>query len=651
MCGICGILHIDPNQPVPPEVLRRMNSVISHRGPDDEGVWTRGNVGFGHTRLSIIDLSPLGRQPMCNEDETVWITFNGEIYNFVELREHLIKKGHTFRSRTDSEVIIHLWEEEGVQCLERLRGMFAFALWDDKEKTLFLARDRMGQKPLFYLSSKDRILFGSEIKAILEAPYVTREPDVNAIHHYLSYQSVPSPYCAFKGIRKLPPAHYLLIKEGRGEPKRYWKLSYRDKMSVTGEKALLGLQEEIIDRLREAVQLRLMSDVPLGAFLSGGIDSSIVTALMAGLTNQPVKTFSIGFTHDEYNETQYARVVAQRYATEHHEFMVTPDAESIFPELVWHYNEPFADSSAIPTYYVSKLASEHVKVVLSGDAGDENFAGYPRYMNVDEFAPGNDFFPLLRRWLNREKKWLVFRGSGFKKDLARLLSLTQERLLYYYRITHFHELYKSDLYTDDMKKRVNGILSVDLMLDRYRASDAVDFLDATLDLDFGLYLPDTLMVKVDIASMAHALETRSPFLDHKFIEFVARIPSDLKLNNGIESKYILKRASEAYLPREVIYREKMGFGVPLDHWFRGELKDMVYDILLSKHAIERGYFRKEYIQSILERHQKGENWQVLIWNLLMLELWFLMFIDRTWPEPSRNGVSMGRPGASQSCMA
>ena len=651
MCGICGILHLDPNQPVSPDVLRRMNSVISHRGPDDEGVWTRGNVGFGHTRLSIIDLSPLGRQPMCNEDETVWITFNGEIYNFVELREHLIKKGHTFRSRTDSEVIIHLWEEEGVQCLERLRGMFAFALWDDKEKTLFLARDRMGQKPLFYLSSKDRILFGSEIKAILEAPYVTREPDVNAIHHYLSYQSVPSPYCAFKGIRKLPPAHYLLIKEGRGEPKRYWKLSYRDKMSVTGEKALLGLQEEIIDRLREAVQLRLMSDVPLGAFLSGGIDSSIVTALMAGLTNQPVKTFSIGFTHDEYNETQYARVVAQRYATEHHEFMVTPDAESIFPELVWHYNEPFADSSAIPTYYVSKLASEHVKVVLSGDAGDENFAGYPRYMNVDEFAPGNDFFPLLRRWLNREKKWLVFRGSGFKKDLARLLSLTQERLLYYYRITHFHELYKSDLYTDDMKKRVNGILSVDLMLDRYRASDAVDFLDATLDLDFGLYLPDTLMVKVDIASMAHALETRSPFLDHKFIEFVARIPSDLKLNNGIESKYILKRASEAYLPREVIYREKMGFGVPLDHWFRGELKDMVYDILLSRHAIERGYFRKEYIQSILERHQKGENWQVLIWNLLMLELWFLMFIDRTWPEPSRNGVSMGRPAASQSCLA
>lgn len=648
MCGICGILHLDPNQPVSPDTLRRMNTVIRHRGPDDEGVWTRGNVGFGHTRLSIIDLSPHGRQPMCNEDETVWITFNGEIYNFVSLREHLIKKGHKFRSRTDTEVIIHLWEEEGLKCLEQLRGMFAFALWDDKEKTLFLARDRMGQKPLFYLSSKDRILFGSEIKAILQAPFVRREPDIEAIHHYLSYQSVPSPFCAFKGIRKLPPAHYLLIQEGRGEPKRYWKLSYRNKISVKGEKDLLSLQEHIIERLQESVQLRLVSDVPLGAFLSGGIDSSAVTALMANLTNQPVKTFSIGFTYDEYDETEYARKVADRYATEHHEFVVTPDAESIFPELVWHYNEPFADSSAISTYYVSQVASQFVKVVLSGDAGDENFAGYPRYRNVDEFSLKNEFPSLLKRWLNKERKWLAFRGSGFKKDFARILSLNQARLLYYYRITHFHELYKRDLYTDDMKKWVDGVFSVDLMLERYRQSDAIDFLDSTFDLDFGLYLPDTLMVKVDIASMAHALETRSPFLDHKFIEFVARIPSDLKLKDGIESKYILKRAAESYLPRDVIYRRKMGFGVPLDHWFRSELKDMVCDVLLSKHAIERGYFRKEYIEGILERHQKGENWQLLIWNLLMLELWFLMFIDQTCPEPSnhRHGISITQTAAS-----
>jgi asparagine synthase (glutamine-hydrolysing) len=648
MCGICGILHLDPNQPVSPDTLRRMNTVIRHRGPDDEGVWTRGNVGFGHTRLSIIDLSPHGRQPMCNEDETVWITFNGEIYNFVSLREHLIKKGHKFRSRTDTEVIIHLWEEEGLKCLEQLRGMFAFALWDDKEKTLFLARDRMGQKPLFYLSSKDRILFGSEIKAILQAPFVRREPDIEAIHHYLSYQSVPSPFCAFKGIRKLPPAHYLLIQEGRGEPKRYWKLSYRNKISVKGEKDLLSLQEHIIERLQESVQLRLVSDVPLGAFLSGGIDSSAVTALMANLTNQPVKTFSIGFTYDEYDETEYARKVADRYATEHHEFVVTPDAESIFPELVWHYNEPFADSSAISTYYVSQVASQFVKVVLSGDAGDENFAGYPRYRNVDEFSLKNEFPSLLKRWLNKERKWLAFRGSGFKKDFARILSLNQARLLYYYRITHFHELYKRDLYTDDMKKWVDGVFSVDLMLERYRQSDAIDFLDSTFDLDFGLYLPDTLMVKVDIASMAHALETRSPFLDHKFIEFVARIPSDLKLKDGIESKYILKRAAESYLPRDVIYRRKMGFGVPLDHWFRSELKDMVCDVLLSKHAIERGYFRKEYIEGILERHQKGENWQLLIWNLLMLELWFLMFIDQTCPEPSnhRHGMSITQTAAS-----
>jgi asparagine synthase (glutamine-hydrolysing) len=476
---------------------------------------------------------------------------------------------------------------------------------------------------------------------------------MDAIHHYLSYQSVPSPFCAFKGIKKLPPAHYLLFKDGREEPRRYWKLSYRNKISVNGEKDLLSLQERIIERLQEATQLRLVSDVPLGAFLSGGIDSSIVTALMANMTNQPVKTFSIGFTSDEYDETEYARKVAERYATEHHEFVVTPDAESIFPELVWHYNEPFADSSAIPTYYVSKVASEYVKVVLSGDAGDENFAGYPRYRNVDEFSLKGEFPSLLKRWLNTERKWLAFRGSGLRKDLARIMSLNQARLFYYYRITHFHELYKQDLYTDDMKKSVDGVLSVDVMLDRYRQSDATDFLDSTFDLDFGLYLPDTLMVKVDIASMAHALETRSPFLDHKFIEFVAQIPSDLKLKDGIESKHILKRASEPYLPRDVIYRSKMGFGVPLDHWFRGELKNMAYDVLLSKKAIERGHFRKEYIEGILERHQQGENWQLLIWNLLMLELWFLMFIDRTWPEPSnhRHGISMTRPAASSSSSA
>lgn len=636
MCGIYGFIYKDPEKRVDPKILKQMGYVLNHRGPDNLGIWSKGNVGLGHTRLSIIDLRPLGNQPMSNENGMVWITFNGEIYNFPEIRTYLVKKGHQFRSNTDTEVIVHLWEEEGVRCVERLRGMFAFALWDDNHKTLFLVRDRVGQKPLFYTILPDRLLFASEIKAILQDPEFKREPDVEAIHHYLSYQSVPAPFSAFKGIKKLPPAHYVLIKDFYEKPVRYWKLSYQDKLEVKSEKSFVSIQEEIIERLREAVRIRLMSDVPLGVFLSGGIDSSIVTALMAGLIDQPVKTFSIGFEHDEYDELPFARMVADRYQTNHYEFIVKPDAKSIFPELVWYYNEPFADSSAIPTFYVSKLAKEHVTVILNGDGGDENFAGYPRYTNEGEFALRKDFPSFLWRWIRRKSNWPAFISfaNGFWKNYDRLKSLTQQRLLYYYRITHFHELYKMQLYSQKMKKHTADSFSVDIMLDKYHLADTKDYLDATLSLDFGLYLPDTLMTKVDIASMAHSLEARSPFLDHQFMEFVARIPSNLKLKDGWEGKYILKKSVEPYLPNEVIYRKKMGFGVPIDHWFRSELKEMVYDILLSRRAIDRGYFRKDYIENILNRHQQGECWQYMIWNLLMLELWHLMFIDGLLSPPA-----------------
>ena len=636
MCGIYGIVYKNPERTVEADLLRKMGRVLNHRGPDYNGIWTNKNAGLGHTRLSIIDLSPLGNQPMPNENQTVWVTFNGEIYNFPEIKDYLLAKGHQFRSRTDTEVIVHLWEEEGAACVKRLRGMFAFAVWDDTAKTLFLARDRVGKKPLFYADLPDRVMFASEIKAILQDPAFTREVDIEAVHHYLSYQSVPAPYCAFKGVKKLPPAHCLLIRNGGEQPACYWKLSYADKLSVPDEKALAGLQEEIIERLREAVKVRLMSDVPLGAFLSGGIDSSIITALMAGLMNQPVKTFSIGFEHDEYNELPYARMVAERYHTDHHEFIVKPEAQAIFPELVWHYNEPFADSSAIPTFYVSKLARQHVTVILNGDGGDENFAGYPRYTNTGDYAlqPGPAY--LLKRWLKQRCSLYAFMSpaDGLVKNARRFLALNQERLLYYYRITHFHELYKRGLYTAEMKQLTGRALSVDIMLDKYRAAEAADFLDATLSLDFGLYLPDTLMPKVDIASMAYSLEARSPFLDHTFMEFAARIPSDLKLKDGREGKYILKKAVEPYLPRDLIYRPKMGFGVPLDHWFRHELKDMAFDTLLSKRALERGYFKRDYIEQMLQRHQRGEQWQYLIWNLLMLELWHLMFIDETLSPPA-----------------
>lgn len=640
MCGICGILYFDDTRPVHEDLVLRMTRVLHHRGPDDSGAWTARNVGLGQARLSIIDLSPLGHQPMSNEDGSVWITLNGEIYNFLELRAELIRKGHRFRSGTDTETVVHLWEEEGERCVEKLRGMFAFAIWDDKAKSLFLARDREGKKPLFYAPMRDRFLFGSEIKAILQDPDFKPEPDLEAIHHYLAYQSVPSPYCAFKGIRKLPPAHSLLIKKGHGSPRRYWKLSYQKKLAAKGEKQVVELQEEIIERLREAVRLRLMSDVPLGAFLSGGIDSSIIVALMAGLMDQPVKTFSIGFTYEEYNELPFARMVAGQYGTDHHEFVVTPDAQAIFPELVWHYNEPFADSSAIPTYYVSKLAREHVTVALTGDGGDENFAGYQRYQNQGEYALKSSFPSFYARWMRPDQ---LLRNFVFKNDwhrsFRRLKALDQKRLLYYLRITHFHESYQTHLYTPEFRRLLGKTCTVDLMLDKYGASDAHDFLDATLDVDLALYLPDTLMVKSDIAAMAHALELRAPMLDHHFLEFVARIPADLKLKDGTEGKYIFKKAVEPYLPKEVIYRKKMGFGVPIDHWFRTDLKEMAFETLLSERAIARGYFKRDYIRSILDRHMAGETWQYLIWNLLMLELWHLMFIDKTLPIPSEHAAS------------
>jgi asparagine synthase (glutamine-hydrolysing) len=640
MCGICGIVYTDPERQVDPGLLERMARIQAHRGPDDRGVWQQGPAGLGHVRLSIIDLSPLGHQPMSNEDNSVWITYNGEIYNFLELRQELQQKGHTFRSRTDTEVIIHLWEEEGVKCVERLRGMFAFAIWDDREKVLFLARDRMGKKPLFYAMLPDRFLFASEIKGILEDQDFQPEVDLRAIHYYLAYQSVPSPYCAFRGIHKLPPAHCLLVKDGAGVPRRYWKLSYHEKLSVNGARAEERLQEEIVERLREAVQIRLVSDVPLGAFLSGGLDSSMIVALMAGIVNRAVKTFSISFSQEEYDEVRYARMVADRYETDHYEFEVTPDARAIFPELVWHYNEPFADPSAIPTYYVSKLARHHVTVVLSGDGGDENFAGYPRYAFHGQFGQQGGWFAKLQQWLGGLWAWQAFtRQQQLWKDPGALRAFSPRLFSYYWRITQVHELYQANLYTDGMKAATAAYPAFRLILEKYRASDARSFLDALLNLDLDLYLPDTLMAKVDIASMAHSLETRAPMLDHQFLEFVAKIPADLKLKDGRQSKYIFKKAAEPFLPREIIYRPKMGFGVPTDHWFREDLKDLVNDTLLSPKATGRGYFRRNSLEKMLAEHQSGKkNWQYVIWNLLMLELWHQMFIDQTLAPPAPRSV-------------
>ena len=611
MCGIAGVFNFDPARPVDAAAVRSMTDTLAHRGPDGSGVFCQGSVGLGHRRLAIVDLSPLGAQPMGNEDGSVQVVLNGEIYNHHELRASLLAKGHAFRSQADTEVIVHLWEERQERCVEDLQGMFAFALWDANRQVLFIARDREGEKPLFYMATPDRFLFASELKAILADPDVRVNPDTVALQHYLAYQSVPAPMSAFQGIRKLRPAESLLVtRSGAQTPRTYWKLSYAEKRRVETASDLEALQEELIERLKDAVRQRLMSDVPLGAFLSGGVDSSLIVALMAGLMERPVKTFSIGFADEAYNELPYARVVAERYKTEHHEFMVTPDARSLLTDLVWHYNEPFADSSAIPTFYVSKLAREFVTVALTGDGGDEAFGGYSRYIGLDAPTLSSQDHQALQ--------------ATQPKGLAPI-SLSQAQ--YYYKLTHFHELYQRELFAPGFAGQLE-MPTFEWMAEKFRRSDAASPAEQAMQVDLGFYLPDTLMTKVDVASMAYSLETRPPFLDHRFLEFAATVPSHLKVSGGMTKK-ILKDAARPFLPDRLIERRKMGFGVPIDLWFRNELREFVRGTLLSQRARERGYFKTAFVESLIARHEAGESWQYPIWNLLMFELWHQMFIDRS----------------------
>lgn len=640
MCGIAGQVNLDWSTPVDRGLLQRMAGTLAHRGPDDEGLFVDGPVGLASRRLAIIDLSPQGHMPMSNHEGTLWITFNGEVYNFQELRDELAAKGYRFRSRTDTEVVVHLYQEYGVACLQRLRGMFAFAIWDARAQTLFLARDRLGKKPLSYYLDGKTFRFASEPKAILVDSEVPREPDELALHYYLTYQYVPSPHSAFRGFRKLPPAHYLLLERGRApQVERYWKLHYGRKIRASERE----LCEEIRRRLRDAVSIRMVSDVPLGAFLSGGLDSSAVVAMMSAVSRQPVKTFSIGFEEAPYNELPYARQVAQRFQTEHHEFIVKPNAMDVLPQLVWHYNEPYADSSALPTWYLSRLARQHVTVALNGDAGDENFAGYPRHLAIQLVH----WFHQLPRGMRKgvmQLSRLIPDGlppqhllqSG-KRFVGRLLETTAERE-YGRWISHFTDAVKLELYTEEFRARVGGCDSLGPLLEVFRSSDATDHIEAALDADVNMYLPDDLLVKVDIASMAHGLEARSPLLDHVFMEFVASIPRRQKVRYGVK-KHLFKKAMTGLLPREIIHREKQGFGVPIDRWFRQELRGLAHETLLSRRSLARGYFRPEAVRRLIEEHAAGRaNWHHQLWNLLMLELWHQMFIDQAPSPPDRTAA-------------
>lgn len=644
MCGICGILEFGSDSVISEELLKKMCSVLEHRGPDDEGIYiNKWNspysttpsvnrdsplVGLGHRRLAVIDLKT-GHQPMSNENQTVWIVQNGEIYNFGELRENLEKKGHKFKTNSDTEVIIHLYEDYGKDCVKYLRGMFAFAIWDGNRNRLLLARDRIGEKPVCYALTSDKIIFASEIKSILQVPDFKREVDFLAMHHYLTYQYVPSPFSIFKGINKLPAAHILVWEKGNLKVEQYWTLDYINKIKISENEA----QEQIIQKLKETTQLRLISDVPLGAFLSGGIDSSAVVAMMSQLRSQPVKTFSIGFEEQDFSEIKYARMVAERYNTEHKEFIVKPPkVTEILPKLVWYYNEPFADSSAIPTYYVSKITREYVTVALNGDGGDENFAGYPRYQQrklVDTFVK---FYTLCPEFFKKRiRKFVANKSeeSNFWKKVEWLIQtyrIAPERR-YARFMTVFPNDYKNSLYSVALQEELGKIDSIDLLVEAYEKIKASDFVEKIIGSDIITYLPDCLCVKMDIASMANSLETRSPLLDYKFMEFTASLPSNFKLR-GYITKYIFKKALEKYLPKKILYRKKMGFGIPFTHWFKDKLKNYVYETLLGEDARRRNYFNIEYVKQILDEHTSGKiDHTTRIWALLNLELWHQIFID------------------------
>lgn len=621
MCGIAGVFDYSGAE-VSASLVRTMCGTIAHRGPDDENVHGERYAGLGQRRLAIIDLDPRSAAPMANEDGTVWVTFNGEIYNFQSLRAGLIERGHSFRSEGDTEVLVHLYEEYGDEFVHKLRGMFALAIWDKKRQRLFAARDRLGKKPFHYSKAGTSIVFGSEIKAILQHPDVSVSPNLVAIDQYLTLQYVPSPLSAFEGICKLPAGHTLSCDaNGNLEVRRYWAPPVVEKSRASEEE----IAEELLERLTEAVRLRLISDVPLGAFLSGGIDSAVVVALMARQSSGPVRTFSIGFEERTHDELQYARLIAERYGTDHHELVVRPDAAEVLPLLVHHFNEPFADSSALPTYYVSKMTREHVTVALSGDGGDENFAGYRNYASVAAWSRA-DIIPSPLRQIGRGVGSLLDRlpygnaTARASRALAMIAGPLPERFRLQSTVMKPQE--KRAGYTKQFAAQVQPNPAA--VIPWTKDMDALDWM---MRADQSVYLPDCLMVKTDIASMANSLEVRCPMLDHELVEFTATIPSSMK-RNATGGKLILKKAARNLLPDDVLNKPKRGFSVPVAAWFRGPLAPMLREVLLSDRAAARGLFETSFLARMVDDHVSGRrNFASRLWELLFLELWFREWID------------------------
>jgi asparagine synthase (glutamine-hydrolysing) len=616
MCGIAGVVGA-PGSSVCAATLEAMGAAIAHRGPNDGRVAVYGSAGFAFRRLSIIDVAG-GAQPIDDESGRAHVILNGEIYNYLELRRELEQLGHRFRTRSDVESVIHGYEEWGEAVVSRLRGMFALAIWDEPRKRLLLARDRLGKKPLVYHLKDGRLSFASELQALLQDRQVPRSADLAAIHHYLTFQYVPPPLTAFDGVRKLPPGHLLVFEDGRARVERYWSVPFRQEPRIDEQEAA----REVRRLLRDAVRVRLMSEVPLGAFLSGGIDSSAVVALMSEFG--PVKTFSVGFREQEFDELRFARLVAQRYGTDHHEFVVEPHAAEVLPKLVRHYGEPFADSSAVPTYYVSQMAASHVRVALNGDGGDELFAGYDRYRalwlyrGMDRIPGAAQAARALAGVLGRS---IPVRGQRLLRAVTASPEHSYGRLVSYFAPEEKHALY-----SDFMREQVGTLDSYECLYERFREWREAGLLERTLYVDTTTYLPGDLLVKVDIASMAVSLEGRSPFLDHPLVEFALGLPARLKLRNG-RGKRVLRLALADLLPPEILERRKMGFAVPISRWFRGELRDFSADVLFSRTARKRPLFRAEAVRRIWQEHQAGRERSNQLWALLCLELWFRQFLD------------------------
>jgi asparagine synthase (glutamine-hydrolysing) len=625
MCGIAGQVLAAGRSP-DPELIGEMCAAIAHRGPDARGALIRNEAAIAIQRLRVIDPAG-GDQPILNEDHTIGVVLNGEIYNYRELRSELISRGHRFRTHGDTEVIVHLYEELGTDCVRRLRGMFAFAIWDDRRRRLMLARDRVGKKPLLYSARDGGLAFGSEMSAMLADPTLPREIDPEAIDAYLALGYVPAPRTALKAVAKLPPAHTLLLENGRISLERYWRLDYADKpASLTVDEAC----EQVRASLREATRLRLEADVPLGAFLSGGIDSSAVVATMASLTDAPVRTFSIGFDDDRFDELPHARRIASQFGTRHEEFSVRADAVAVLPRIAQHHGEPFADPSAIPSFYLAEMTRRHVTVALNGDGGDECFGGYTRYV-ANALAGRLDAIPLrLRRAIASLGARLPAHGPDAgavnrARRLAETLALTPEARYARY-VSWFDRAARRTLYAPGFAPAED--LGEETIADAWRRASGSTVLDRALEVDATTYLVGDLIAKIDIATMTHGLEARSPFLDHELMQLAASLPADLKVR-GTAKKWILRRAMRGVLPDEILDRPKQGFSVPLSRWLRGDLRSWTREVLLDAGTVGRGHFDRDAVEALLERHDRhgGVPEAKRIWALVMLELWHREVLD------------------------